>query len=216
MKLVVILFIISNFVAAGNSDKPLTIVRAQKLLSTDYHFPVVMNESVLRQLNHFIDSSGNHFKICLSRKSHHDRILHRIFRKQQLPEELAAIPIIESCYKDKAFTSKKGPRGMWMLTRGTARGLGLKVDAESDERTDVAKSTQAALKYFRKNLKLFKDPTLALLAYNAGDGALKRAIKKYHTHDPWILSGKKLGGDPDYLSKVIAAMIILRHPELLN
>ena len=213
------LFTLSDVIHASTaSNSSLSLDQAHELVSVGFEFPVVVNPSVLSALNAFINTEAKkkHFKTCLERKKNFSKIVHSTLRKYQLPEDLAAIPIVESCYDKDASASKRGPKGLWMLSQVTARNLGLIVNSQTDERTDMVKSTDAALKYYRLNLGLFTDQSLALLAYNSGEGAVKRAIKKYDTHNPWILREKKIGGDPDYLPKVLAAMILLKHPKLLD
>lgn len=91
--------------------------------------------------------------------------------KMQLPKSLALIPIIESQYKNTA-KSNKGAGGIWQLMPGTARQLGIK----SNERFQLAQSTNAALKYFKSLHQQFGNWELAIAAYNAGDGRVRHAL----------------------------------------
>ena len=63
----------------------------------------------------------------------------------------------------------------------TARGYGLRVDDEVDERHDIEKSTRAASSYIRRLILDFgagSSVMLALAAYNVGPGKVRRAVRK--------------------------------------
>ena len=73
--------------------------------------------------------------------------------------------------------SPKGAVGVMQLMEGTARGLGL----SSNERYDAEKNILAGSRYLAQMLKQFSgNLPLALAAYNAGPGA----VKKYHNTVP--------------------------------
>lgn len=96
-----------------------------------------------------------------------------------------------------------------MLIKPTAQSLGLKVNKKVDQRLDVEKSTDAALKYLKRNHKTFKDWQLTIMAYNMGENAVLDAIKKTKTRDPWKLIHKGYERDKGYLAKVMATAILV-------
>ena len=76
-------------------------------------------------------------------------------------------------------TSRSGARGLTQLMPGTARLLGLRVDRRNgrravDERTDPVLALDAGARYLRMQLDRFGSVRLALAAYNAGPGAVRR------------------------------------------
>ena len=84
------------------------------------------------------------------------------------PMLLRAIARIESCYDPKALSSA-GARGIMQLMPATAKGLAV------SNSYDAAQNISGGARYFASLLKQFDQNTeLALAAYNAGPGAVKK------------------------------------------
>ena len=178
-------------------------------------FPLVINEDVLRQLNKMLGSPGRrrHLRESFRRMKKYEQMISNKLTRNNMPQELLALPLIESSYQN--IHSKHGwGSGLWMLIKITARGLGLKVNARTDQRMDVEKSTDAALKYLKNKQRKFKDWHLTVMAYNMGENKVIEAMKKVGTKDPWRLIKKGHERDKGYLAKVIAGAIIIRNHEL--
>ena len=95
----------------------------------------------------------------------------------RLPEALKYLAITESALVVRA-ESRVGATGLWQFMPGTARELGLRIDEYVDERLDPKRSTEAALVYLRRLRDYFGDWALALAAYNAGPGNVRRAVRR--------------------------------------
>ncbi|MEW6729050.1 MAG: LysM peptidoglycan-binding domain-containing protein [Pseudomonadota bacterium] len=99
-------------------------------------------------------------------------------RERGMPMELALLPIVESAYQPQA-TSRSQAAGLWQFIPSTGQHFGLKQNWWYDGRRDVHASTQAALDYLQRLNDMFEgDWTLALAAYNAGEGTVSRAIER--------------------------------------
>jgi hypothetical protein len=140
---------------------------------------------------------------------------------EKLPPDLAYIPLVESALAPKQVSSA-GAAGPWQLTPGTARALGLRVDAAVDERLDLRKATRAGCRYLRNLILDFGSGSsvmLALAAYNLGPTRVKQAVMKV-VEDPikqrnfWYLyRARALPAETrEYVPKVFAAIIIGRNP----
>jgi membrane-bound lytic murein transglycosylase D len=128
-----------------------------------------------------------------------------------MPLELALLPMLESQFRPNA-NSPRGASGLWQFMPGTGRQFGLKQRAGYDGRKDVAASTEAALKYLSSLHAQFGDWTLALAAYNAGPGAVQRAVRKNkrmgRPTDFWSLSLPK--ETKAYVPKLIALTRLIK------
>jgi membrane-bound lytic murein transglycosylase D len=97
-------------------------------------------------------------------------------KKHGLPEELSALPHVESSFNPNAY-SFVGAAGMWQFTRSTGRRF-MRVDHVIDERMDPFMATDAAARLLKHNYDTTKSWPLALTAYNHGLSGMRRAIEK--------------------------------------
>lgn len=179
-------------------------------------FPIVVNDLVLRQLNRYLGTpEGREFiRQSLRRREAHRATIDAAIARNRLPEELAAIPIVESGYRVLEQKPKLGwGAGLWMFIKSTARSYGLRVDAQVDERLHVVKSTDAAMRMLKTEHQELQDWQLTLLSYNVGIGRVKEAIDVIGTRDAWELVRAGIENDADYLAKVMAAVLILKNPD---
>jgi membrane-bound lytic murein transglycosylase D len=185
--------------------------------SRNSDFPIVVNTEVVIQLNKFVNSetARNTLRDSLQRKKEYKSMLSRAADKYNNPEELNAIPLVESGYKNLASKRPVHPAGLWMFIPATARRFGITVRKGRDERLNATKETDAAHRYLLANKLIFNDWLLAILSYNIGETSVVNGIKKYKTRDPWELS-KYVKGDKDYMAKVMASIIIMKNPKVLN
>lgn len=103
--------------------------------------------------------------------------------RRGMPAEIALLPFVESGFNPKAYSSS-GAAGLWQFIASTGKSYGLPRNRQLDARLDPFAATHAALNYLHKLQRQFKgDWLLALAAYNAGEGTVSRAIKKFkRTH----------------------------------
>jgi membrane-bound lytic murein transglycosylase D len=127
-----------------------------------------------------------------------------------LPAELAYLPVIESAFSAGAV-SKSGAVGLWQFMKNSVAPFGLRIDDWVDERKDFWKATDAALRKLAENYRYFGDWPLALAAYNAGLGAVQRAVSQAGSKDYWELCrrGFLKAETVNYVPKFIAASTVL-------
>jgi soluble lytic murein transglycosylase-like protein len=148
-------------------------------------------------------------------------LMRGIFAEMKLPPDLVFIALVESAL-ERDSASAAGAAGPWQFTAPTARAYGMQVGGGVDERTDLRKSTAAAGRYIRDLILDFgagSSVMLALAAYNVGPGRVRRAIQR--VEDPikqrnfWYLYRVRAlpAETRQYVPKIIAAIIVGRHPE---
>jgi len=134
-----------------------------------------------------------------------------ILESQGVPAEMVSIVFVESGFEKSA--SYRGAGGYWQMLAGTARRMGLRVDRWVDERKDPIKSTKAAAKYLKKLHNRFDSWLLALAAYNAGDRPIGCVARRCCVKDGELYGRMLPARSAVYVSKVLAAMNIMREPE---
>ncbi|MBN1906947.1 MAG: transglycosylase SLT domain-containing protein [Deltaproteobacteria bacterium] len=185
-------------------------------------FPIVMNDLVLKQLNIYLGTpEGREFiKSALKRMEDYQGTIQDKLKQYEAPEEFLAIPLVESGYQNLKQSEKKElgmlGAGLWMFIESTARNYGLKVDDVKDERLDVDLLTDAAMRYLSACRLRFNDWQLALLSYNMGEANVQKAIEKTGSRDAWEIIRAGYENDKDYYPRIMAAIIILKNPDLVN
>lgn len=111
-----------------------------------------------------------------------------VLRKYEVPEEIFAIAAIESSYKINA-KSHAGAIGMWQIMKPTGLDMGLIINSRTDDRRNWKKSSVSAIKYLKMLAEdhFDNDYELAILAYNAGLGNVKKSIKRMNNKNAWYL-----------------------------
>jgi membrane-bound lytic murein transglycosylase MltF len=145
------------------------------------------------------------------------QMMKRTLRQYELPTYFAYIPLVESAFRVDATHPRSGARGLWQLMPATARGFGLQVSPQVDERLDPRLATQAAARYLRKLRERFgaKAPMHILAAYNHGDTNLARVMRRTRTQDIWHLyTYRRLPYETRaYLIKMVTWWVIVTHAE---
>jgi len=179
-----------------------------------YDFPVTINKQVEYYLDLFQNKQKNYFKRWLARSGKYLPAIRHELRKAGLPQDLVYLAMIESGFNPSAY-SHAHAAGLWQFIRGTGRNYGLRIDSWVDERREPEKATKAAVAYLGALYERFGDWQLAVAAYNAGEGKIERAIKKYNSRDFWKLAQHRYLRleTKRYVPKLIAAILIARNPE---
>lgn len=139
-------------------------------------------------------------------------------RAAKLPEDLLYVSMIESSY-DPMEKSYAGAAGLWQFMPAGGQIYGLRIDRWVDERNDPLRSTMAVRGYFADLYARFGNWHLALAAYNAGYGAVLRAVTRYNSNDYWSLTEIENGLAWEttlYVPKALAAAIVGKNRELFG
>lgn len=179
-------------------------------------FPIVINKSVLKELNRYIGTpeGREYMRQSLARLTAYKTTIETRLKKYHAPKEIIALPLIESGYQNLA-ESRTAMRsaGLWQFIPATARNFGLRVDKQGDDRLDVGRSSDAAIRLLQADHLRFSDWQLAILAYNAGENAVQKGIAATGSRDAWTLIHHGYEGDKGYLARFMAALLIMKSPE---
>jgi membrane-bound lytic murein transglycosylase D len=170
--------------------------------------------AIRESLRIFTKTIRQRFAMWLERSGRYMEVMHEVLKERNMPPELVFLPIVESGYNPHAY-SKARAAGPWQFIAETGKRYGLVIDWWRDERRDPVKSTVAASKYLSELHSMFGSWSLALAAYNAGEGRIARAVRKTNGGDFWkIHSGGQIAQETrDYVPRFIAASMIARDPE---
>lgn len=125
-------------------------------------------------------SSGSkisYYDSFLRKSSLNVQIVRSEVEKENLPEAVFFIPLIESSFVNQT-KGKNSPGGLWQIMPQTAKSLKLRNDEFVDERLDLIKSTDAASSYIKAYYKKLGKWYLAILAYNCGEGRVLEGITR--------------------------------------
>lgn len=133
-------------------------------------------------------------------------VLHRAFVAEGIPPALAWIAEAESSL-NPAARSPSGAKGLFQLMPDTAKRLGLGTFLP-DERANPEKSARAAARYLRELHDKFGSWTLALAAYNAGEGRVARTLAKRKAKDYAAIADALPAETRMYVPKVCALVAV--------
>jgi membrane-bound lytic murein transglycosylase D len=131
-----------------------------------------------------------------------------------LPGEFAMLPYVESTYRPLPSRGDQ-PAGMWQLMPDTARGAGLVIRKDYDERLDALAATDAALDLIAAYHREFADWRLADMAFNSGEFRVKKLLGERDGRD---LSAEELAKftfnriTHEHLDRLLALACIVDDP----
>lgn len=136
----------------------------------------VKHERLDAHLEHLREHAGS-VDFLMNRAEPYLQYLLGEIRRQGLPYDLIMVPMVESAFQTTALSHKQAA-GIWQFIPSTGQQYGLQLTENYDGRYDTHPATLAALKYLKHLNNLFDgDWLLAFAAYNAGEGAVQRAIQ---------------------------------------
>ncbi|MDO9180886.1 MAG: transglycosylase SLT domain-containing protein [Bacteriovorax sp.] len=174
-----------------------------------FDIPVVYNIRVRKWINYYNKKGRKIFELHIERAGRYAPLIGSILEGNGLPRDLIFLAMAESGFNNLAKSSASAV-GPWQFMPATGKMYGLKQDWYVDERKDPVKATVAAANYLAKLYNDFGSWKIAMAAYNAGEGKIGRAIKKYNTTDLWDISKRKYlkSETKNYVPKIMALAII--------
>jgi len=137
-------------------------------------------------------------------------VVERMLREAGLPDDLKFVLLVESKCVSSATSAAKAV-GPWQFLSSTGRRFALESNYWKDERRDLERSTEAAIKYLQVLHGLFDDWYLALAAYNAGDQRVRSTLRDQKVEDYWKahFSSETMR----YIPRILAVKEIFSRPD---
>ncbi|MDH4121223.1 MAG: transglycosylase SLT domain-containing protein [Deltaproteobacteria bacterium] len=190
-----------------SSENPFSLVSLHKRLDAK------AIQRVQNFVHYYSRTTRVGFEGSLARSTRYVEAFRRIFRQKGLPEELAYLPLIESGFQEHAVSNANAV-GVWQFIDSTGSRFNLKRTEYTDAKRDPIASAEAAAAYFQYLHRMFGNWEMALAAYNAGEGTIRRAIRENQK------AGKPTGywsldlpaETQGYVPAFLASMIIAKNP----
>lgn len=179
----------------------------------DFRMSEVNPEIVRRHENYFATRSAYFNRTIERSRPYLYHILSEV-EKRNMPSEIALLPFIESAFVTKA-RSHVGASGLWQFMPATGRQYGLAQNNLYDARHDIDASTNAALNYLEYLHRMFGDWSLALAAYNWGEGNVSRAINRARSQglEPVYENLRMPNETRNYVPKLLAVRNLVNNPQ---
>lgn len=177
------------------------------------------NADVQAVIDRYLKYNGKQIADLLGKAEGYLPIFERALKEAGLPEQLKYIPVIESNLETKA-TSNRGAGGLWQFMPVTAKGYDMKITSTIDERYDPYLASEKACAILKDLYDKFGDWTLALAAYNAGPGTLRKALKRAggepKSHTFWTVYSYLPAQTRKYVPKFIALTYLMTYYDAHN
>jgi len=173
-----------------------------------------VNDKRVKKYINWYQSRPDYVERMIERSSRYLYYVVEEVEKRNMPMEIALLPMIESAYNPIANSRQKAV-GVWQFIPSTGKIFGLEQDWWRDKRRNIIDSTSAALDYLEQLHDLFGSWELALAAYNAGEGRVKRSILRNKKRKlPTDYYSLKLPKETkNYVPKLLAVKQIIQDPE---
>lgn len=130
--------------------------------------------------------------------------------ENNIPLDMKYMAVVESALLPHIGSSKYAI-GYWQFLQSTGRKYGLAINRHIDERRNIFKSTDAAVRYMKDLYDRFGNWALVAAAYNMGESGLERRIEEQETADFYDLYLPL--ETQQHIMRIIAVKIILENPE---
>ena len=135
-------------------------------------------------------------------------LMKRIFKEENVPEDLVYISVIESGLQN--VTSSRGAKGFWQFMEATGKEYDLIINAQMDERYNVEKSTRAACQYLKTANEKFGSWILAAASYNLGMFGIADNLERQKVDNYFDLSLNT--ETARYIFRLMAIKLVFENP----
>lgn len=136
-------------------------------------------------------------------------VIEPILEREGVPDDLKYIPLVESGFTN--VVSPAGAAGFWQFMESTAKGAGLEVNGEVDERYNVVRATEAACAYLKEAHARYGSWAMAAASYNLGHGNLQLQLGRQKQNDYFALLLPE--ETSRYVFRILAMKTIISQPD---
>ena len=143
---------------------------------------LVIHDDARAEIQKDVDAltvSARYFNIKVQRAKTYFPIIERIFKDEQIPDELKYLVIQESALISDAVSTSNAV-GYWQFKIETAREMGLKINNRVDERMNIVAASKGAARYFKQSNNYFNNWLLVVQSYQMGIGGTMRQVGEEH------------------------------------
>lgn len=189
------------------------VAAADDDLTTRFNFDFTSALPVRQFISYFSQGRGRATMAAgLQRSVRFRGMAERIFKQEGVPTDLIWLAQVESSWNPYAYSSAAA-KGIWQFIPSTGTRFGLTQNYWVDERSNPEKSTAAAARYLKWLAKRYNGNwTLALAAYNTGEGNVDSAIKRSGSRDFWRLHRNLAQETRNYVPAILAVVTIAKNP----
>jgi membrane-bound lytic murein transglycosylase D len=146
--------------------------------------------------------------LIIKRATRYFPLIEKILKAYNIPDDFKYLAVAESDLSN--LVSPAGATGFWQIMPETGREEGLEINAETDERYNIEKSTTFACNYFLKSYAKYGNWTLAAASYNGGRNGIDDQIEIQHEKNYYDL----LLADETarYIFRVVSYKLIISDP----
>ncbi len=184
--------------------------QAKVLKSLDINPTFLMDPVFISMKDNADRYRTKHFLKVLENGNKFIPILRNMLEEAEIPPAFLYLAMAESNFSARAYSSARAS-GIWQFMPYTARKFGLKINLYVDERRDPVKSTKAAIAYLKYLHNMFGKWYIAAIAYNCGEGRVRKAIRRAGTDDLAILLDQSKKYIPRESRIYIRKIVMMEH-----
>jgi len=176
---------------------------------------VRINKNVKKYIGSYLVRGKANTQKIIGNSTIYFPIFEEYLEAHNLPNELKYLAVLESHLNPNAL-SPSGAVGLWQFMKPTARKMGLVIDDYVDERKDIYRSTDAALKYLLELHTRYQDWELALAAYNCGPTRISKELLKSNGNSFLDIRSSLPKETQNYLDRFIAINYAMKNYQFYN
>lgn len=192
------------------------VAEEEGLTTARYNFNFTTAHPVNQFISYFSKGRGRAtMEAGLQRSVRYRDMAQAVFKEEGVPTDLIWLAQVESGWNPYAYSSAAA-KGIWQFIPATGVRFGLAQNYWVDERSNPEKSTRAAARYLKWLANRYKgDWSLALAAYNTGEGNIDSAIARSGSRDFWrIHKGGYIAQETrNYVPAILAVITIAKNPK---